>query len=103
MTAAIYTARDGLDTLVIERSGVGGQAGVTERIENYPGFPEGVGGAELADQLRVHAERFGVEVLPAQVVSDIAVSDDYRVVTTESGDEYGPTRSSSPAAPGTGG
>lgn len=88
LTAAIYTAREGLDTLVIERSGVGGQAGVTERIENYPGFPDGVGGAELADQLRVHAEQFGVEVLPAQVVSDIAIADDYRVVTTESGDEY---------------
>ena len=89
LTSAIYTAREGLDTLVIERSGVGGQAGVTERIENYPGFPEGVGGAELADSLRTHAERFGVEVLPAQVVGDIAISDDYRVVTTESGDEYG--------------
>ena len=88
LTSAIYTAREGLDTLVIERSGVGGQAGVTERIENYPGFPDGVGGAELADQLRVHAEQFGVEVLPAQVVSDIAIADDYRVVTTESGDEY---------------
>ncbi len=89
LTSAIYTAREGLDTLVIERSGVGGQAGVTERIDNYPGFPEGVGGAELADQLRIHAERFGVEVLPAQVVRDIAIADDYRVVTTESGDEYG--------------
>ena len=74
LTSAIYTAREGLDTLVIERSGIGGQAGVTERIDNYPGFPEGVG---------------GVEVLPAQVVRDIAIADDYRVVTTESGDEYG--------------
>ena len=89
LTSAIYTAREGLDTLVIERSGIGGQAGVTERIDNYPGFPEGVGGAELADQLRIHAERFGVEVLPAQVVRDIAIANDYRVVTTESGDEYG--------------
>ena len=89
LTSAIYTAREGLDTLVIERSVGGGQAGVTERIDNYPGFPEGVGGAELADQLRIHAERFGVEVLPAQVVRDIAIADDYRVVTTESGDEYG--------------
>ena len=89
LASAIYTAREGLDTLVIERSGIGGQAGVTERIDNYPGFPEGVGGAQLADQLRIHAERFGVEVLPAQVVRDIAIADDYRVITTESGDEYG--------------
>ena len=44
LTTALYAAREGIDTLVIERSGVGGQAGVTERIENYPGFPEGIGG-----------------------------------------------------------
>ena len=88
LTAAIYTAREGLDTLVIERSGVGGQAGITERIDNYPGFPEGVDGADLADKLRAQAERFGVEVLPAQAVRSINTSGDYRVVTTESGDEY---------------
>ena len=88
LTAAIYAAREGFDTLVIERSGVGGQAGVTERIDNYPGFPDGVGGAELADQLRTHAERFGVEILPAQAVSKITSMGDYRFRTTETGDEY---------------
>jgi thioredoxin reductase (NADPH) len=88
LTAAIYSAREGFDTLVIERSGVGGQTGVTERIDNYPGFPEGVGGAELAEQLRTHAERFGVEILPAQAVSKIESMGDYRLVTTETGDEY---------------
>src|SRR4051794_1813025 len=41
LTAALYTAREGIDTLVIERGGVGGQAGVTERLDNFPGFPEG--------------------------------------------------------------
>ena len=65
LTAALYTAREGIDTLVIERSGVGGQAGMTERIDNYPGFPEGIGGGELADKVRAQVERFGVEVLPA--------------------------------------
>jgi thioredoxin reductase (NADPH) len=49
LTAALYAAREGMETLVIERSGIGGQAGTTERIENYPGFPEGVGGVELAE------------------------------------------------------
>ena len=88
LTAAIYAAREGLDTLVIEKGGVGGQTGTTERIENYPGFAEGVGGAELADQLRVHAERFGVEILPAQAVSSITAAGDYRLVWTETGDEY---------------
>ena len=52
LTAALYAAREGLDTLVIERGGVGGQAGVTERLDNFPGFPEGVTGAEFADRLR---------------------------------------------------
>ena len=88
LTAAIYSAREGFDTLVIEQSGVGGQTGVTERIHNYPGFPDGVGGSELADQLRAHAERFGVEILPAQAVSKITSMGDYRLVTTETGDQY---------------
>src|SRR4026209_3005661 len=73
LTAALYTAREGIDTLVIERGGVGGQAGVTERLDNFPGFPEGVSGAEFADRLRRQAERFGVEILSAQNVESIAV------------------------------
>ena len=88
LAASIYTAREGLDTLVIERSGVGGQCAITERIDNYPGFPEGVEGADLANKLRAHAERFGVEILPAQAVRSVSTSGDYRVVTTETGDEY---------------
>ena len=88
LTAAIYAAREGLDTLVIERSGLGGQTGATERIENYPGFTEGIGGTEMADQLRIHAERFGVEILPAQAVSSIMADGDYRLTRTETGDEY---------------
>ena len=60
-TAALYAAREGMSTLVIERAGIGGQAGVTERLDNFPGFPEGVTGAEFADRLRRQAERFGVE------------------------------------------
>jgi thioredoxin reductase (NADPH) len=68
LTAALYTAREGLETLVIEKSGVGGQAGVTERIDNFPGFPEGISGAEFADRLATQAERFGVEILKAQKV-----------------------------------
>lgn len=60
LTAALYAAREGIDTLVIERSGVGGQAGATQFIENYPGFSQGLGGAELADEVHRQAERFGV-------------------------------------------
>ena len=72
----------------LERSGVGGQCGVTERIENYPGFAEGVGGAQLADAMRAQAEGFGVEILQAQAVTKIDTQDDYKMVATEGGDEY---------------
>ncbi len=88
LTTALYAAREGIETLVIEKGGIGGQAGVTERIDNYPGFPEGIGGGELADQMRAHAERFGVEILPAQTVTKIESDADHKMITTESGDEY---------------
>ena len=88
LTAAIYAARDGLDTLVIERSGVGGQAGVTQEIENYPGFPQGVSGDELGKRWEAQAVRFGVEILPAQSVVSLGGEGAYRVVKTESGQEY---------------
>ena len=87
LTAALYAAREGISTLVVERAGVGGQAGVTERLDNFPGFPEGVTGAEFADRLRQQAERFGVEVLPAQDVAEIVVDGDYRGVRFASGTE----------------
>ena len=88
LTAALYAAREGIETLVIERGGVGGQAGVTERLDNFPGFPEGVSGGEFADRLRRQAERFGVEVLSAQEATTIGVDGDYRVVRTADGSEY---------------
>ena len=88
LTAALYAAREGIETLVIERGGVGGQAGVTERLDNFPGFPEGVSGAEFAERLRRQAERFGVEILSAQDVTAVGVDGDYRVVRTADGGEY---------------
>ncbi len=60
LTAALYLAREGLDTLVVEKGGVGGQVGVTQRLDNFPGFGEGVGGAELGVRLAHQARRFGV-------------------------------------------
>lgn len=88
LTAALYAAREGIDTLVIERGGVGGQAGITERLDNFPGFPEGVSGAEFADRLRQQAERFGVEILSAQEVTGVGIDCDYRVARTADGNEY---------------
>ncbi len=88
LTAALYAAREGLSVLVVERGGVGGQAGVTERLDNFPGFPEGVTGDEFAGRLRAQAERFGVEVLSAQEVTALAVDGAYRLVTTGDGATY---------------
>ena len=88
LSAALYAAREGIETLIIERSGVGGQAGTTERIDSYPGFAQGIGGAELADAMREHAERFEVEILPAQTVTSIEAQGDYKMISTESGDSY---------------
>jgi thioredoxin reductase (NADPH) len=72
LAAAIYAAREGIDAVVVERSGLGGQAGVTERIDNYPGFPDGVGGADLAERFIAQARRYEVELLSAVSVEHIA-------------------------------
>ncbi len=72
LAAAIYAAREGIDAVVVERSGLGGQAGVTERIDNYPGFPEGVGGADLAERFIAQARRYEVELLSAVSVEHVA-------------------------------
>ena len=63
LTAAVYAASEGLRTLVCERHAPGGQAGTSSRIENYPGFPDGVGGAELAAGTYQQARRLGAEFL----------------------------------------
>ena len=67
---------------------MGGQPGTTERIDNYSGFAEGIGGAELADAMRANTERFDVEILPAQAVTKIESQGDYKMIATESGASY---------------
>ncbi len=88
LTTAIYAARDGYDVLVIERSGLGGQAGITERLDNYPGFPEGVTGAEFAERIIEQAKRYGVELLSAQNVVQVGNDEDAHFVKTDSGHFY---------------
>ncbi len=88
LTAALYMAREGIDTLVIEKAGMGGQAGITETLDNFPGFDQGIAGAEFADRLARQARRFGVEILQAQEVADISPDGPYVCVTTASGQEY---------------
>jgi thioredoxin reductase (NADPH) len=63
LTAALYAASEGLRTLVVEALAPGGQAGTSARIENYPGFPDGVSGAELAADIDAQASRLGAEIL----------------------------------------
>jgi thioredoxin reductase (NADPH) len=63
LTAAVYAASEGLRTVVLERVAPGGQAGTSARIENYPGFPHGISGADLAGGAHQQALRFGAEVL----------------------------------------
>ncbi len=73
---------------MLERSSIGGQAGVTERIDNYPGFPEGLTGADFAKRLAEQARRFDVEMVSAAEVARIATDGHERHVFTESGEEY---------------
>jgi len=63
LSAGVYGASEGLKTVLIERSAVGGQAGTSSKIENYLGFPEGISGADLAQRARDQACRFGAEIL----------------------------------------
>jgi len=88
LTAALYTAREAIDTLVIERAAFGGQAAGTEKLDNMPGFPDGVAGIEFSQRLRQQSERFGVELLQAQEVAGIYQQDNYHCVKTNDGSLY---------------
>ena len=88
LTTSIYAARENLQTLVIDSKGLGGQAGVTERLDNYPGFPEGIGGAELADRIVRQARRYEVELLQAVSVLSITNDGDQVDVESATGDHY---------------
>ncbi|MGH9684525.1 MAG: NAD(P)/FAD-dependent oxidoreductase [Candidatus Acidiferrales bacterium] len=66
LSAALYGSSEGLKTVLIERSAIGGQAGTSSKIENYLGFPEGISGADLAERARKQACQFGTEILLAR-------------------------------------
>ena len=63
LTTALYCASEGVSTIVVEAIAPGGQAGTSARIENYPGFPQGISGAELAASIHAQASRLGAEIL----------------------------------------
>jgi len=83
LTAGIYGARAGLSTVIIERAMPGGHTATTHYIENYPGFPEGIAGIELAEKIKQQALRFGVEIIGSEVKS-INKKDGSFVVLTDS-------------------
>jgi thioredoxin reductase (NADPH) len=91
LTAATYLAREGVNALVIEKAGMGGQAGITQTLDNFPGFDEGIPGAEFAARLTRQAQRFGAEILQAQDVVSIEQDGQYQCVHTADGSEYGAT------------
>lgn len=83
-TAALYCARAGLDTVVLEKLSAGGQMALTEQIDNYPGFEEGVDGFTLADKMQQQAERFGAKSELSEVLS-LQLDGKVKEVTTDSG------------------
>lgn len=87
LAAAVYAASEGLRTVIIEREAAGGQAGTSARIENYLGFPNGLGGADLARRAVAQVKRFGVELLTARDVVGIRAEDSYRYVSLSDGTE----------------
>ncbi|UOD34816.1 thioredoxin-disulfide reductase [Deferribacteraceae bacterium V6Fe1] len=80
LTAGIYAARDNLDTLIIEKNFPGGQVGITEMVENYPGFPDGILGGDLSEKFFQHARKFGVQVKNG-ICSKIETDGKYKIVS----------------------
>jgi thioredoxin reductase (NADPH) len=87
LSAAIYTTREDIDTVLYEKGVIGGLAAITDIIDNYPGFSEGIPGLTLADDLQKHAERFGAKIRLGEVFSITAEEDLLKLNTTD-GDIY---------------
>ena len=87
LTAAIYACRARLKALLIEKTSLGGQVIITEKIDNYPGFPEGVAGYELIENMRKQAEKFGM-ILINEEISEISTKGSTKIIKTLTGQEY---------------
>ena len=83
-TAALYGARAGLDTLLIEKFSAGGQMTQTSQIDNYPGFPDGIDGFTLGFNMQQGAERFGAETIQSEVL-EVSLTDKIKNIKTSDG------------------
>jgi thioredoxin reductase (NADPH) len=90
LAAAIYTTREDIATTLYEKGVIGGLAAITDMVDNYPGFPDGIEGMKLADQLQKQAERFGAQIEFGDV-SGIRDEGQYRVVTVDGREEKAKT------------
>ncbi len=87
LAAAIYAAREGVDAVVVDASALGGQAGISDRIDNYPGFPDGISGGELAGRFVAQVRRYGAELVSAVSVTAVERDRDDLVTSLSSGQQ----------------
>ena len=83
MTCGMYCARADLDVITLEKLAPGGQIAVTELVENYPGFEEGIMGAELVSKMERQAKKFGLQFKSTEV-QNITIDGDYKIIETDS-------------------
>lgn len=86
LAAAIYTTREDIATTLYEKASIGGLAAITDRVDNYPGFPDGVEGLKLSDQLQAQAKRFGAKVEFGDVTA-LRLDGDDKIVTVDGREE----------------
>lgn len=84
LCAAVYTTREDIDTVLIEKGAVGGLAAITDWVDNYPGFSKGISGLDLATELQAQSERFGADIRYGEVTK-ISTDGDIKVVETSEG------------------
>ena len=85
LAAAVYATREDVDTVLLEKGVIGGLAAITDWVDNYPGFTDGIEGMKLADQLQGQAERFGADIRFGDVTG-IIDNGDHKIVTTTDGE-----------------
>ncbi len=85
LAAAVYTTREDIGTVLLEKGVIGGLAAITDQVDNYPGFPEGITGLKLAEQLEAQANRFGADIRYGEVTDLTKQADGNILVTTLDG------------------